>query len=157
MVKFQQKYPSAAAGVLSPKPNNVVGSIFCVSAQGCVDLVFFIHMRACVCPNVSAIFCYECERLLCLVLLCLASSAHVLFCYCSYTHLSQSPGTRSLHASLAPRNANQMEVFVDGNSVMVPKGITVLGACEEAGIEIPRFCYHDRLSIAGNLGHGAAR
>lgn len=33
---------------------------------------------------------------------------------------------------------------------MVPKGITVLGACEEAGIEIPRFCYHDRLSIAGN-------
>jgi NADH-quinone oxidoreductase subunit G len=26
----------------------------------------------------------------------------------------------------------------------------VLGACEEAGVEIPRFCYHDRLSIAGN-------
>jgi NADH dehydrogenase (ubiquinone) Fe-S protein 1 len=43
-----------------------------------------------------------------------------------------------------------MEVFVDGNPVKVPKGITVLGACEESGVEIPRFCYHDRLSIAGN-------
>ena len=43
-----------------------------------------------------------------------------------------------------------IEVFVDGRSVKVPKGVTVLGACEEAGVEIPRFCYHDRLSIAGN-------
>jgi NADH dehydrogenase (ubiquinone) Fe-S protein 1 len=43
-----------------------------------------------------------------------------------------------------------MEVFVDGKAVKVPKGITVLGACEEAGVEVPRFCYHDRLSIHGN-------
>lgn len=33
---------------------------------------------------------------------------------------------------------------------MVPKGVTVLQACEQAGVDIPRFCYHDRLSIAGN-------
>jgi NADH-quinone oxidoreductase subunit G len=32
----------------------------------------------------------------------------------------------------------------------VPAGITILQACELAGIEIPRFCYHERLSIAGN-------
>ena len=32
----------------------------------------------------------------------------------------------------------------------VANGITVLQACEQAGHEIPRFCYHDRLSIAGN-------
>jgi NADH-quinone oxidoreductase chain G len=32
----------------------------------------------------------------------------------------------------------------------VEKGCTVLQACEEAGIHVPRFCYHDRLSIAGN-------
>jgi len=32
----------------------------------------------------------------------------------------------------------------------VPAGCTVLQACEVAGIEVPRFCYHDRLSIAGN-------
>ena len=38
----------------------------------------------------------------------------------------------------------------DGVEVEVPAGATVLQACEEAGKEIPRFCYHDRLSIAGN-------
>jgi NADH-quinone oxidoreductase subunit G len=32
----------------------------------------------------------------------------------------------------------------------VPAGITILQACEMAGVEIPRFCYHERLSIAGN-------
>jgi NADH-quinone oxidoreductase subunit G len=39
---------------------------------------------------------------------------------------------------------------VDGVEVKVEKGTTVLQACEAAGKEIPRFCYHDRLSIAGN-------
>ncbi|MCU0892592.1 MAG: NADH-quinone oxidoreductase subunit NuoG, partial [Sandarakinorhabdus sp.] len=39
---------------------------------------------------------------------------------------------------------------VDGIEVEVPPGATVLQACEAAGAEIPRFCYHERLSIAGN-------
>ena len=39
---------------------------------------------------------------------------------------------------------------VDGVEVEVPAGATVLQACEIAGKEIPRFCYHERLSIAGN-------
>ena len=39
---------------------------------------------------------------------------------------------------------------IDGTEITVEDGITVLQACEEAGIEVPRFCYHDRLSIAGN-------
>jgi NADH-quinone oxidoreductase subunit G len=39
---------------------------------------------------------------------------------------------------------------VDGIEVEVPAGATVLQACEAAGREIPRFCYHERLSIAGN-------
>ncbi|MDF2368697.1 NADH-quinone oxidoreductase subunit NuoG [Sneathiella sp.] len=39
---------------------------------------------------------------------------------------------------------------VDGVEVTVDPGTTVLQACEEAGAEIPRFCYHERLSIAGN-------
>ncbi|WP_439546027.1 NADH-quinone oxidoreductase subunit NuoG [Sandarakinorhabdus sp.] len=39
---------------------------------------------------------------------------------------------------------------VDGIEVEVPTGATVLQACEIAGAEIPRFCYHERLSIAGN-------
>ncbi|KAF6144651.1 hypothetical protein GIB67_006143 [Kingdonia uniflora] len=43
-----------------------------------------------------------------------------------------------------------IEVFVDGYPVKIPKGMTVLQACEVAGVDIPRFCYHNRLSIAGN-------
>ena len=39
---------------------------------------------------------------------------------------------------------------IDGVEIEVEDGITVLQACEEAGVEIPRFCYHERLSIAGN-------
>tara|TARA_Y100001970_G_C14259053_1_gene878026 strand:- start:11080 stop:13143 length:2064 start_codon:yes stop_codon:yes gene_type:complete len=39
---------------------------------------------------------------------------------------------------------------INGHEIEVPSGATVLQACEEAGEEIPRFCYHNRLSIAGN-------
>uniref|UniRef100_UPI0035AEBC8E NADH-quinone oxidoreductase subunit NuoG n=1 Tax=Sandaracinobacter sp. TaxID=2487581 RepID=UPI0035AEBC8E len=42
------------------------------------------------------------------------------------------------------------KVTVDGIEVEVPAGATVMQACEAAGKEIPRFCYHERLSIAGN-------
>src|SRR4029079_16960879 len=39
---------------------------------------------------------------------------------------------------------------IDGIEIEVPAGLTVIQACELAGIEIPRFCYHERLSVAGN-------
>jgi NADH-quinone oxidoreductase subunit G len=39
---------------------------------------------------------------------------------------------------------------IDGIEVEVADGITVLQACEQIGIEIPRFCYHERLTVAGN-------
>ncbi|WP_209347715.1 NADH-quinone oxidoreductase subunit NuoG [Pontixanthobacter sp. CEM42] len=42
------------------------------------------------------------------------------------------------------------KLTVDGQELEVPEGATVLQACELAGKEIPRFCYHERLSIAGN-------
>jgi len=42
------------------------------------------------------------------------------------------------------------KLTVDGIELEVPNGATVLQACELAGKEIPRFCYHERLSIAGN-------
>jgi NADH-quinone oxidoreductase subunit G len=42
------------------------------------------------------------------------------------------------------------KLTIDGIEVEVPNGSSVLQACEAAGIEIPRFCYHERLSIAGN-------
>ncbi len=42
------------------------------------------------------------------------------------------------------------KILVDGVEVDVPAEYTLLQACEQAGAEIPRFCFHDRLSIAGN-------
>ncbi|XP_038044920.1 NADH-ubiquinone oxidoreductase 75 kDa subunit, mitochondrial-like [Patiria miniata] len=52
-----------------------------------------------------------------------------------------------LNSSAAPE---KVEVFVDDKSVLVDPGTTVLQACAMVGVEIPRFCYHDRLSVAGN-------
>ena len=42
------------------------------------------------------------------------------------------------------------KVVIDGVELEVPGAMTLIQACEVAGIEIPRFCYHERLSIAGN-------
>ena len=42
------------------------------------------------------------------------------------------------------------KLIVDGKEIDVPPEYTLLQACEAAGAEIPRFCFHDRLSIAGN-------
>ena len=42
------------------------------------------------------------------------------------------------------------KIVVDGREVDVPADYTLLQACEAAGAEIPRFCFHERLSIAGN-------
>ncbi|GIR10035.1 MAG: hypothetical protein CM15mP21_2970 [Hyphomicrobiales bacterium] len=46
--------------------------------------------------------------------------------------------------------SDRVNVTVDGIAVEVEPGTTILQACEEAGVEIPRFCYHERLSVAGN-------
>src|SRR5512138_998183 len=42
------------------------------------------------------------------------------------------------------------KLTIDGKEIEVADGLSVLQACELAGVEIPRFCYHDRLSVAGN-------
>src|SRR6187399_1978550 len=42
------------------------------------------------------------------------------------------------------------KLIVDGTEIDVPPEYTLLQACEAAGAEIPRFCFHERLSIAGN-------
>jgi NADH-quinone oxidoreductase subunit G len=41
-------------------------------------------------------------------------------------------------------------IMIDGTVYEVPGAMTIIQACDVAGIEIPRFCYHERLSIAGN-------
>jgi NADH-quinone oxidoreductase subunit G len=46
--------------------------------------------------------------------------------------------------------SDKLKVTVDGIEVEVEAGTTIMQACEEAGAEIPRFCYHERLSVAGN-------
>jgi NADH-quinone oxidoreductase subunit G len=42
------------------------------------------------------------------------------------------------------------KISIDGTTVEVDPGMTLIQACEDVGVEIPRFCYHERLSIAGN-------
>jgi NADH dehydrogenase (ubiquinone) Fe-S protein 1 len=43
-----------------------------------------------------------------------------------------------------------VELFVDDRPVRVPAGAAIIQACARAGVDIPRFCYHERLDIAGN-------
>ena len=43
-----------------------------------------------------------------------------------------------------------LKLKINDKDVEVDEGLTVLQACEKAGVEIPRFCYHEKLSIAGN-------
>lgn len=61
------------------------------------------------------------------------------------------------HLACAARGAadvakkpDKIEVFVDDKPVLVEPGTTVLQACAMVGVEIPRFCYHERLAVAGN-------
>ena len=49
------------------------------------------------------------------------------------------------------------KVTVDGVELEVPQGATVLQACELAGKEIPRFCYHERLEHRRQLPHVPGR
>ena len=44
----------------------------------------------------------------------------------------------------------KIQIQINGTFVKVTPQITVLQACENVGIEIPRFCFHERLQIAGN-------
>lgn len=44
----------------------------------------------------------------------------------------------------------KVSIFINGLEILVDSKISVLQACEIAGFDIPRFCYHERLSVAGN-------
>lgn len=57
--------------------------------------------------------------------------------------------TTGLHTS-AKLQQELVEVFIDDKPVQVPPGTTVLQAAAKIGVEIPRFCYHERLAVAGN-------
>lgn len=43
-----------------------------------------------------------------------------------------------------------IKLYINNVALFVPKNTSILEACEEVGILIPRFCYHERLNVAGN-------
>ena len=46
--------------------------------------------------------------------------------------------------------ADLRKIIIDGKEVECDPAMTLIQACEQAGVEVPRFCYHERLTIAGN-------
>ncbi|XP_045500649.1 NADH-ubiquinone oxidoreductase 75 kDa subunit, mitochondrial [Colias croceus] len=54
------------------------------------------------------------------------------------------------YAAQVQAQPEKVEVFIDDKPVYVPPGTTVLQAAAMVGVEIPRFCYHERLAVAGN-------
>ncbi|XP_076653913.1 NADH dehydrogenase (ubiquinone) 75 kDa subunit [Halictus rubicundus] len=62
---------------------------------------------------------------------------------------SGRPFAVGLHTS-SKLQQELVEVFIDDKPVHVPPGTTVLQAAAKVGVEIPRFCYHERLAVAGN-------
>ena len=53
-------------------------------------------------------------------------------------------------AIVPKEGASYIEVVVDGNPVQIESGSSILQAIESTGINVPRFCFHERLSVAGN-------
>ncbi|KAI9638536.1 uncharacterized protein MKK02DRAFT_36225 [Dioszegia hungarica] len=66
----------------------------------------------------------------------------------SYQAVADIAGQRFFSTTI-PRHAD-ITLTVDGKEVTVPQGTALIQACEAAGATVPRFCYHDRLAIAGN-------
>lgn len=67
-----------------------------------------------------------------------------------------STSSRAALASPAPEKApkKMVKLTIDGKEVEVEQGTALIQACEIAGAQIPRFCYHERLLIAGEYaGH----
>ncbi|KAI0508323.1 hypothetical protein F5B22DRAFT_621615 [Xylaria bambusicola] len=52
--------------------------------------------------------------------------------------------------SASPRRPAEVELTVDGKKVSIKAGSALIQACEKAGVTIPRYCYHEKLMIAGN-------
>ncbi|GAB0490147.1 hypothetical protein MMPV_001379 [Pyropia vietnamensis] len=61
-----------------------------------------------------------------------------------------APGLWRGAATAAAPAPKSVTVKIDGTDTVVPAGSTIIQACDLSGVEIPRFCYHERLSIAGN-------
>ncbi|KAH0610846.1 uncharacterized protein H6S33_011273 [Morchella sextelata] len=62
--------------------------------------------------------------------------------------LTNCPARRSFAATA--RASAEVEVTIDGKKIMIEQGSALIQACEKAGVTIPRYCYHEKLMIAGN-------
>ncbi|CAO1636716.1 unnamed protein product [Parajaminaea phylloscopi] len=62
---------------------------------------------------------------------------------------SFATSSRAMLATPAP-DKKMVTLTIDGKEVTVPQGTALIQACEQAGAQIPRFCYHERLLVAGN-------
>ena len=61
------------------------------------------------------------------------------------------PIHKGQHDAIVPKEGvSYIEVVVDGNPVQIEGGSSILQAIESTGINVPRFCFHERLSVAGN-------
>ena len=60
------------------------------------------------------------------------------------------PVAHAAKAEGPPEMSNLKKLIIDGIEVEVDPAMTLIQAAEVAGVEIPRFCYHERLTIAGN-------
>lgn len=58
--------------------------------------------------------------------------------------------TSKRHISASAKRLADVEVTVDGRKVSVEAGSSIIQAAQLAGVQIPRYCYHDKLAIAGN-------
>src|ERR1019366_1971986 len=63
---------------------------------------------------------------------------------------SLQPGHAPADPPAESRLMPTRKLIIDGKEIEAEETITLLQACEQAGAEIPRFCYHERLSVAGN-------
>ncbi|CAN8066315.1 unnamed protein product [Agarophyton chilense] len=63
---------------------------------------------------------------------------------------SSRVATAQTAAAASQPAPDTVNVTINGVQSAVPAGATIIQACEVSGVEIPRFCYHERLSIAGN-------
>ena len=68
--------------------------------------------------------------------------------------LAVLPQTLPIHngakAPVFRDGAQMIEVTIDGHAVQIESGSSILQAIESTGINVPRFCFHERLSVAGN-------
>ena len=69
---------------------------------------------------------------------------------CSARLTSTSSDKKAAAAAQTQEKPKLLEVTIDDRKVLVEPGTTILEAAARVGIEIPRFCYHERLSVAGN-------